>query len=80
MHIKCYEIVIGSLEKRHIWQVMPIVTISTLLEARNDAKQNNKTYSFIQIRTRIIAQLITIAKPHMDKPKFWIEAVGLAHT
>ncbi|GAA0153309.1 hypothetical protein LIER_44108 [Lithospermum erythrorhizon] len=58
-------------EKGHIRQVLPVVILWALWDARNNKKHNNYTYTFECICQKITKVLSTLARPTMGHPKFW---------
>ncbi|GAA0144869.1 reverse transcriptase [Lithospermum erythrorhizon] len=57
--------------KGHIKQVLPIVILWALWEARNKAKHKAAKYSFQQICHRVHTLLLLISKANMTQRKFW---------
>ncbi|GAA0147841.1 reverse transcriptase [Lithospermum erythrorhizon] len=57
--------------KGHIRQVIPMVLLLVLWEARNRAKHSAARYSFIQICQRITSILTANGRANMIQAKFW---------
>ncbi|GAA0151792.1 hypothetical protein LIER_43153 [Lithospermum erythrorhizon] len=57
--------------KGHIRQLIPVVILWVLWEARNKAKQASEPYSFQRICSRVSNLLITISKATMTKAEYW---------